>query len=124
MVPRLTIHKPGGYAEDDVPAADTDSGGWPQSARTRAVRSLAQADARGNNARLKGFPPETFDRVLLDPPCSALGLRPRLDLGSKASMADLEGHRDFARNFMWCAVRLLKPGGTLVFSTCEASNVA
>lgn len=25
-----------------------------------------------------GFPPDSFDRVLLDAPCSALGLRPRL----------------------------------------------
>ena len=45
VVPRLTIHKAGEYAEDDQPAADTDSGGWPQAARTRAVRSLAEADA-------------------------------------------------------------------------------
>ena len=45
VVPRLTVHKAGEYAEDDRPAADTDSGGWPQSARTRAVRSLARADA-------------------------------------------------------------------------------
>jgi hypothetical protein len=45
VVPRLTIHKAGEYAEDDEPAADTDSGGWPQTARTRAVRSLAEADA-------------------------------------------------------------------------------
>jgi alkaline phosphatase D len=45
VVPGLKIHAAGEYAEDDVPAADTDSGGWPQSARTRAVRSLQVADA-------------------------------------------------------------------------------
>ena len=45
VVPRLKVHAAGEYAEDDVPAADTDSGGWPQSARTRAVRSLQAADA-------------------------------------------------------------------------------
>ncbi len=45
VVPRLTIHRAGEYAEGDEPAADTDSGGWPQSARTRAVRTLARADA-------------------------------------------------------------------------------
>ena len=45
VVPSLRVHPAGGYAEDDVPAADTDSGGWPQTARTRAVRMLAEADA-------------------------------------------------------------------------------
>ncbi|MDE0889339.1 MAG: hypothetical protein OSA40_07765, partial [Phycisphaerales bacterium] len=35
----------GEYAENDMPAADTDSGGWPQTARTRAVRSITDADA-------------------------------------------------------------------------------
>lgn len=29
----------------------------------------------------KGFAPQSFDRVLLDAPCSALGLRPRLFSG-------------------------------------------
>lgn len=29
----------------------------------------------------KGFDPDSFDRVLLDAPCSALGLRPRLFAG-------------------------------------------
>lgn len=45
VVPGLKIHAAGEYAKDDMPAADTDSGGWPQSARTRAVRSLQAADA-------------------------------------------------------------------------------
>ena len=45
VVPGLRIHAKGEYAEGDMPAADTDSGGWPQSARTRAVRSITDADA-------------------------------------------------------------------------------
>lgn len=31
--------------------------------------------------RIKSFQPQSFDRVLLDAPCSALGLRPRLFAG-------------------------------------------
>ena len=34
----------------------------------------------------KGFSPNSFDRVLLDAPCSALGLRPRLFAGEVSSM--------------------------------------
>src|SRR4051794_18314442 len=34
---------------------------------------------RVDNSR--GFSPDSFDRVLLDAPCSALGLRPRLFAG-------------------------------------------
>jgi alkaline phosphatase D len=45
VVPGLKIFPKGGYAENDVPAADTDSGGWPQGARLRAVRSISDADA-------------------------------------------------------------------------------
>lgn len=32
----------------------------------------------GRVEKSKGFSPNSFDRVLLDAPCSALGLRPRL----------------------------------------------
>lgn len=34
--------------------------------------------AEAGSEKLKGFCAESFDYVLLDPPCSALGLRPRL----------------------------------------------
>lgn len=37
--------------------------------------------AGGRVERSKGFLPNSFDRVLLDAPCSALGLRPRLFAG-------------------------------------------
>jgi len=36
----------------------------------------------------KGFLPHSFDRVLLDAPCSALGLRPRLFSGEVRHLMD------------------------------------
>eukprot|EP00802_Teleaulax_amphioxeia_P004669 Tamp_04673.p2 GENE.Tamp_04673~~Tamp_04673.p2 ORF type:complete len:592 (-),score=80.16 Tamp_04673:81-1856(-) len=74
------------------------------------------------------LPPESFDRVLLDAPCSALGLRPSLRVGggsawslSKSSMIDaasLRQHAIYQRLMFRQAFKALKPGGRLVFSTC------
>ena len=66
---------------------------------------------------LQGLPEGVFDRVLLDPPCSALGQRPRL-LQPNTSLAALAKCADYDMAFMREAVRLLKPGGVLVYSTC------
>lgn len=62
------------------------------------------------------YPREYFDRILLDPSCSALGLRPRLL--HTASAGDLAGYAKLQRLLLRWAVKLLKPNGTLVFSTC------
>jgi len=63
-----------------------------------------------------GFEPESFDHVLLDPPCSALGLRPRLT--HEWTLPSLMRMADYQKALLHVAVQLLKPGGTLVFSTC------
>ena len=38
--PRLTVFPVGGYSENDVPCADSDSNGWPMSARDRALEII------------------------------------------------------------------------------------
>ena len=55
--------------------------------------------------------------MLLDPPCSALGLRPRLahERGAAKSLAQ---YPKMQRNLFWSAVMLLEVGGVLVYSTC------
>ncbi len=40
VVPQLRILEKGDYPPDDVPVADMDSNGWPQSGRNRALREL------------------------------------------------------------------------------------
>ncbi|ETV93952.1 hypothetical protein H310_12287 [Aphanomyces invadans] len=81
-------------------------------------------DARTKDPQAKllpiaGFGAETFDKILLDPPCSALGLRPRLL--HACNLSELEQYSNMQRNFLWAAVFLLKPGGTLVYSTCTVN---
>ncbi|XP_022135423.1 putative methyltransferase NSUN6 [Momordica charantia] len=65
----------------------------------------------------KGFAPNSFDRVLLDAPCSALGLRPRLFAGEE-TIASLKNHAKYQRRMFDQAVQLVRPGGVIVYSTC------
>ncbi len=54
--------------------------------------------------------------MLLDAPCSALGLRPRLQ--QQASAVYLWQCAAAQRRLADAAVRALAPGGCLVYSTC------
>ncbi|KAL5007716.1 hypothetical protein ScPMuIL_016522 [Solemya velum] len=62
------------------------------------------------------YPAGMFDRVLLDAPCSALGQRP--SSFCKMTLPSLRSFETYQWKFFTQAVRLLKPGGTLVYSTC------
>ncbi len=56
------------------------------------------------------------DKVLLDPPCTDMGVRPRLfDL---KTMAMVEAMSKYQRQFVKVAVRLLRRKGVFVYSTC------
>jgi 16S rRNA C967 or C1407 C5-methylase (RsmB/RsmF family) len=65
---------------------------------------------------VKQFYPESFDRILLDPPCSALGLRPKLKVTS--TLDDLLDSERYQKRFVQQAVALIKPGGIMTYSTC------
>lgn len=79
---------------------------------------IASADTDKDGLRkIQKFFPESFDRILLDPPCSALGLRPKLHVSQKTEK-DLLAFANYQTRFIRQAVELLKPGGTLVYSTC------
>ncbi|KAL5496948.1 hypothetical protein EMCRGX_G013328 [Ephydatia muelleri] len=60
--------------------------------------------------------PESFDRILLDAPCSALGQRPQPICS--ISQTELMSYPAYQRSLFEQAVGLLRPGGTLVYSTC------
>lgn len=65
----------------------------------------------------RGFPPESFDYILLDAPCTGLGLRPRLL--QRQSIGQLRSAAHYQRKLLDVAVALLKPGGEMVYSTCS-----
>ncbi|WP_069808366.1 RsmB/NOP family class I SAM-dependent RNA methyltransferase [Vulcanisaeta thermophila] len=56
------------------------------------------------------------DRVLIDPPCSDMGVRPRLF--DVKTMDLVNSMANYQRQFIKVAWKLLKPGGALVYSTC------
>jgi len=56
------------------------------------------------------------DRVMVDPPCSALGLRPKIyDLTSRRRVIALANYQ---KQFLKAASRIVKPGGVVVYSVC------
>ena len=64
---------------------------------------------------------ESFDRVLLDGPCSALGQRPRLTIEFSGGADELTAIPRLQKRLADTAVRLLRAGGTLAYSTCTVS---
>jgi len=67
------------------------------------------------------FLKESFDRILLDAPCSALGQRPQLY--NPIRCKELESFPRLQRKLFIAAAELLKVGGRMVYSTCTY-NVA
>ncbi|XP_029003094.1 tRNA (cytosine(72)-C(5))-methyltransferase NSUN6 isoform X2 [Betta splendens] len=65
------------------------------------------------------FPPESFDRVLLDAPCSGLGQRP--SMANTCSRKEICSYQPLQRKLFHAAVKLLKKGGVLVYSTCTVT---
>jgi 16S rRNA (cytosine967-C5)-methyltransferase len=65
---------------------------------------------------------ETFDRVLVDPPCSGLGtLQSRPDLRWRASPESVQRMAAEQSEVLDVAAAVVAPGGRLVYSTCTLS---
>jgi len=91
-----------------------------------AAKSVLAADAASRfrwdglpprGGRLKGFPPHSFQRVLLDAPCSGTGQRPFFAL--RGPPVNPEASADYQRVLLQAGWELLAPGGRLVYSTCS-----
>lgn len=61
-----------------------------------------------------------FDRVLLDVPCSNTGvMRRRVDVRWRLQPEDFARHAEMQRALLANGLRVLRPGGALVYSTCS-----
>ncbi len=67
--------------------------------------------------------PRSFDRVLVDAPCSGLGvLRRNPEIRWRRTVADLLAMADRQRRILGQAAALVKPGGRLLYSVCTLSE--
>lgn len=85
----------------------------------RAVPETGDKDDGDDGALRPPFEPETFDRILLDAPCSALGNRPQLR--NDMSVRMLASYPVVQKKLWRTAFELLRPGGVLVYSTCTVA---
>lgn len=67
-----------------------------------------------------GSAPELYDRVLVDAPCSGSGvLAKRADLRWRRQAEDMPQLLTTQAKLLDAAAALVRPGGTLVYSTCR-----
>ncbi|XP_032205444.1 tRNA (cytosine(72)-C(5))-methyltransferase NSUN6 isoform X3 [Mustela erminea] len=82
---------------------------------TKALKLDMVKDAEGKPP----FLAESFDRILLDAPCSGMGQRP--NMACSWTLKEVTSYPPLQRKLFTVAVELLKPGGVLVYSTCTIS---
>ncbi|XP_061342833.1 rRNA (cytosine-C(5))-methyltransferase NOP2C isoform X2 [Gastrolobium bilobum] len=130
--PNLQVERMSSIIAERLKTETLEENGKGEKAHERAY--VSKADIRKNMRRMrngpgrnqcvggrvdstKGFSPDSFDRVLLDAPCSALGLRPRLFAGVE-TIESLRNHAKYQRRMFDQAAQLARPGGVIVYSTC------
>lgn len=66
------------------------------------------------------FAPQSFDRILVDAPCSGTGtLRRNPEIRWRLAPDDIRNFAAAQKRFLHNAAEVLKPGGRLVYSTCS-----
>ncbi len=67
---------------------------------------------------------EKFDYVLVDAPCSGLGVMARKpEIRYNRTISDIKVLAELQRKILANAIRYLKPAGILVYSTCTLGNI-
>jgi len=87
---------------------------------TTAVANLPNVTVTSEDGRSGPWPAGTFDRVLVDAPCTGLGaLRRRPESRWRRKPADLADLVPLQRALLTRALELVRPGGVVVYATCS-----
>ena len=86
----------------------------------RALAGAAGVEVTTADGRRPPWPAGTFDRVLVDAPCSGLGaLRRRPEARWRKQPSDLAGLVLLQGELLESALDLVRPGGVVVYATCS-----
>ena len=79
----------------------------------QTIKNVSHANIRTQSARL-------FDRILIDAPCSNTGVMSRrVDLRWRIQPEEIDRLQKEQMHLLHAGAQLLRPGGTLVYSTCS-----
>lgn len=89
-----------------------------QNAKRLGLTSI-QTHSGDSRELLSTYEPRSFDRVLVDAPCSGLGvIRRKPEIKYKKTLQDIENLASIQKDLLQVASQLVKKGGRLVYSTC------
>ncbi|WP_276271227.1 RsmB/NOP family class I SAM-dependent RNA methyltransferase [Haloarcula litorea] len=108
--------------EGEVVATDNNLGrisALRSNAERLGATSVAVTHEDGRNHSLKPFGGATYDRALVDVPCSCEGtIRKNPDAFDDWSLSHVEGVAGVQKGILTRAIQVTEPGGTVVYSTC------
>ena len=110
-------------ADGLVVAIDIDAGRMRLVAEAIARLDLDHVDPVVADGRALPLRAGAFDRVLLDAPCSGIGvLRRRPDARWRLQPESIPELAALQRELLVCAAELVRPGGVLVYSVCTLTH--
>lgn len=90
-----------------------------QNAARLGLSDVVNAQAMDARQAGEAFAPASFDRVLVDAPCSGLGLiRRKPEIKYEKTQQDIDHLKDIQKDILGSVADLVKPGGYLTYSTC------
>lgn len=95
-----------------------------QNANRLEVQNVVEANQMDARDIIEKYPEETFDRILVDAPCSGLGLmRRRPEIRYNKTKKDILSLQKLQLEILNEVSKTLKKGGELIYSTCTITQL-